>query len=243
MNIVDAVTMPTGEMTPVQLLSYTVPQDFVAHFLIRDETPLGRNVLNWSVELRIRIGEMGTPLLQSLTHRGLTDQNQIIMNGLGNYLPLNQHMGVSRKQIATVEKHLGDLLDFSLSLMLKSHQQTEDGGFTVLTQSRKISVGELQRFRKEMKNRSAKTKLTPEFLKRISKIYLLEVARSQKAGDRCRTTEAIWEATSFQSDKRTVETWVSKARKDGFLSESSKKKVSASTAGSKASPKARKEKK
>ncbi len=240
MNVIDAVTVPLGELETVDLMDYQVPREIVAHFLIKEESPINRNGLNWSVELRIKIGELGTPILKSLTHRGLSRQKEISIDAFGNYISTSEHSGVSRKQLALVEKNLGDLIDKSLSLMLASHSPATGEGFTVLSRNRKVSEKELMRFRKEMKNRSAKTKLTPEFLSDISKIYLAEVARSKKAGDRCRTTEVIWEATGFKSDKRTVEVWVSKARKEGFLPKSNKKKVSAKTAGSKLKTKAKK---
>jgi hypothetical protein len=242
-QIVDGITLPTGQMLSVELLNYQVPQEFVAYFLIKDETPLNKEGLNWSVELRIQIGELGTPILQSLTHRGLTGQEEITIDGLGNYVPTRKHSGVSRKQIAIVEKNLGELLDACLSLMLKSAEASENGGFTILSKTRNIREKELQRFRKEMRNRFAKTKLTPEFLKEVAELYLAEVSRSKKAGDRCRTTEVICEAFRFRSDKKTVEAWVAKARREGFLPESNKKRVSATTAGSKSKSKVRKERK
>lgn len=241
MKVVDAVTIPLGELETVDLLDYQVPREIVAHFLIKDESPINRSRLNWSVEMRIKIGDLGTPILQSLTHRGLSMQQEISVDAFGNYISTSEHSGVSRKQIALVEKNLGDLIDKSLSLLLVSHSPAPGGGFTVLSQTRKVSEKELLRFRKEMKNRSAKTKLTPEFLLFISKIYLGEVERSKKAGDRSRTTEVIWEATGFQSDKKTVEAWVAKARREeGFLPPSGRKKVSAKKAGSKPKTKAKK---
>ena len=240
MKIVDAVTMPTGELETVELLKYQVPKEIVAHFLIKDESHLNRKGLNWSVELRIQIGELGTPILQSLTHRGLSMQREITIDGLGNYIITSEHSAVSRKQIGLVEKNLGNLLDQSLSLMLKAHIPADRGGFTISSGSRKVQDKDLNMFRKEMKNRSAKTKLTPEFLLFVSKIYLGEVERAKKAGDRSRTTEVIWEATGFRSDKKTVEAWVAKARREGFLPPSVHKKVSAKKAGSKPKTKAKK---
>jgi hypothetical protein len=236
-RFVDALTMPTGEMDVAQLLDYQVPREIVAYFLIKDESPSNKNGLNWSVELRIRIGSLGTPNLQSLTLRGLSIQKQITVDGIGNYVSTAEHSAVSRKQIALVEKNLSELIDQSLSLMLESHLPTPDGGFTVLSRARKVDQKDLLRFRKEMRNRGAKTRLTPEFLSFIAKIYKDEVTRSKKAGDRCRTTEVIWEATGFKSDKRTVETWVSKARREGFLTKTNKKKVSTTKAGSKSKTK------
>ena len=238
-RVIDALTMPTGEMEVAQLLDYQVPRQIVAYFLIEDESPSNKNGLNWSVELRIRIASLGTPVLESLTHRGLSIQKQITVDGIGNYVFTAEHSGVSRKQIALVEKNLSELIDQSLSLMLESHFPTPDGGFTVLSRVRKVDQKDLLRFRKEMRNRAAKTRLTPEFLSTIAKIYQEEVARSKKAGDRCRTTEVIREATGFRSSRGTVEAWVSKARSDGFLSETEKKKVSAPKAGSKSKTKQR----
>ena len=231
MQVVDAITVPLGELETVELLNYQVPKEIVAYFLIKDESHLNRKGLNWSVELRIKIGELGTPILQSLTHRGLSMQREITIDGLGNYVITSEHSAVSRKQIGLVEKNLGNLLDQSLSLMLKTHLP-DKGGFTISPGSRKVQTKDLNLFRKEMKNRSAKTKLTPEFLLFISKIYLGEVERAKRAGDRSRTTEVIWEATGFQSDKKTVEAWVAKARREGFLPPSVHKKISASKAGS-----------
>jgi hypothetical protein len=231
--VVDALTMPTGEMEVAQLLDYQVPREIVAYFLIEDESPSNKNGLNWSVELRIKIGSLGTPFLQSLTHRGLSIQKQLTVDGIGNYVSTAEHSAVSRKQIALVEKNLSELIDQSLSLMLESHLPTPNGGFTVLSRARKVDQKDLLRFRKEMRNRAAKTRLTPEFLSFIAKIHREEVARSKKAGDRCRTTEVIREATGFKNDKKTVEAWVSKARREGFLTKTDKKKVSATKAGRK----------
>lgn len=239
MKIVDAVTVPTGTLESTKLLEYEVPKEFVAFFLIKDESPLSNNGFNWSVELRIQIGDLGTPIVTSLSQRGLTQQNQIVIDGLGNYQVIQPHAGVSRKQIAIVEKNLRLLIDYSLSIALQTHSPVA-GGFTLLSTTRKISEKDLKRFRKEMIDRSAKTKLTPEFLSYISEIYISEVKRAEKAKDRCRTTEVIQEATGFQSSKGTVEVWVSKARKEGFLPPVSYKKVSASKAGSKPKSKAKK---
>jgi hypothetical protein len=215
-KIVDAVTMPTGSLESAKLLEYEVPKEFVAYFLIKDESPLSNNGLNWSVELRIQIGDLGTPIVTSLTQRGLTQQNEIVIDGLGNYQSIEPHSGVSRKQIALVEKNLRLLIDYSLSIALKTHSPI-NGGFTLLSTNRKISERDLKRFREEMISRSAKTKLTPEFLAYISKIYISEVKRAEKAKDRCRTTEVIEEATGFQSSSKAVEAWVRRARKEGFL--------------------------
>jgi hypothetical protein len=238
-KIVDAVTMPTGSLESAKLLDYEVPREFVAYFLIKDESPLSNNGLNWSVELRIQIGDLGTPLVTSLSQRGLTQQNEIVIDGLGNYQVIQPHAGVSRKQIAIVEKNLRLLIDYSLSIALQTHSLVA-GGFTLLSKTRKISEKDLKRFRKEMIDRSAKTKLTPEFLSYISKIYISEVKRAEKAKDRCRTTEVIQEATGFQSSKGTVEKWVSRAREEGLLPPVSYKKVSAKKAGSKPKTKAKK---
>lgn len=239
MKIVDVVTMPTGSLESTKLLDYEVPKEFVAHFLIRDESPLSNNSSNWSVELRIQIGDLGTPMVTSISQRGLTQQDEIVIDGLGNYQVIEPHTGVSRKQIAIVEKNLRLLIDYSLSIALQTHSPVA-GGFTLLSTTRKISEKDLKRFRKEMIDRSAKTKLTPEFLSFISRIYISEVKRAEKAKDRCRTTEVIQEATGFQSSKGTVETWVSRARKEGFLPPVSYKKVSASKAGSKSKSKTKK---
>jgi len=238
-QIVDAVTLPTGSMQTTQLLEYEVPKEFVAHFLIKDESPLNKNGLNWSVELRMQIGDLGTPIITSLTHRGLTQQNEIVIDGVGQYQFVETHSGVSRKQIAIIEKNLSLLIDYSLSLALETHLPV-DGGFTVLSTSRNVSEKNLKRFRKEMSDRSAKTKLTPEFLSYISEIYIAEEKRAAKAKDRCRTTEVIREATGFQSSKGAVEIWVSMARKGGYLPAKSHKKVSAKKAGSKPKTKAKK---
>ena len=239
MKIVDAVTMPTGTLESAKLLEYEVPKEFVAYFLIKDESPLNNNGFNWSVELRIQIGDLGTPIVTSLSQRGLTQQNQIVIDGLGNYQVIQAHAGISRKQIAIVEKNLRLLIDYSLSVALQTHSPVA-GGFTLLSTTRKISEKDLKRFRKEMIDRSAKTKLTPEFLSYISEIYISEVKRAEKAKDRCRTTEVIQEATGFQSSKGTVEAWVTRARKEGFLPPVSYKKVSASKAGSKSKSKTKK---
>ena len=239
MKIVDAVTMPTGSLASAKLLEYEVPKEFVAYFLIKDESPLSKNGFNWSVELRIQIGDLGTPIVTSISQRGLTQQDEIVIDGLGNYQVIQPHAGVSRKQIAIVEKNLSLLIDYSLSIALKTHSQVA-GGFTLHSTTRKISEKDLKRFRKEMIDRSAKTKLTPEFLSYISKIYISEVMRAEKAKDRSRTTEVIREATGFQSSNKTVEAWVSRARKEGFLPPVSYKKVSASKAGNKAKSKNKK---
>lgn len=232
MKIVDAVTMPTGTLESTKLLEYEVPKEFVAFFLIKDESPLSNNDFNWSVELRIQIGDLGTPIVTSISQRGLTQQDEIVIDGLGNYQVIEPHAGVSRKQIAIVEKNLRLLIDYSLSMALQTHSPVADG-FTLLSTTRKISEKDLKRFREEMISRSAKTKLTPEFLAYISKIYISEVKRAEKAKDRCRTTEVIQEATGFQSSNKAVEVWVRRARKQGFLPPVSYKKVSASKAGSK----------
>lgn len=217
-KIVSAVTYPVGDSTTVELWGYAVPKEFVAYFLVEDEVATkDGECWNWSVELRFRIGEFGTPRIQQITHRGLTRQKEIITDHLNNYICHTEHFGVLRKQIAYVESNLPILQDHSLVLVLHNHIPSGDGGWTLQSDSRNFDESQLKAFRKEMRNRTAKTKLTPEFLKFVAETYANEIIRSRITGDRCTTTEAIWEATGFNVSLKTVESWVAKARNDGYL--------------------------
>ena len=224
---VDLLSFPL-DFEPVELMGYQIPRKFKILFLIEDEDS---KVRNWSLELKIEIGELGTPKVLEVTPRGLSDQDEIWIDGSGEYLFREPHDSVTPRQLEILQMNYRRFLVCALQVAIQTHTYQGDGinhKWTLMGKSRDVARQDLVSFGKEMTNLTSRTRLTNEFLKQIEREHseLKELSK----GRRFKGNEILAERYFVQV--KTIESWLVKA-----------KKVSATNAGSKATPKARKEKK
>jgi hypothetical protein len=209
-------------------MGYQIPKKFKILFLIEDEDS---KIRNWSLELIIEIGELGTPKVLEVTPRGLSDQDEIWLDGSGKYLFREPHDSVTPRQLEILQMNYRRFVVCALQVAIQSHTYEGDGidhKWTFMGKSRDVPRQDLISFGKEMANLTSRTRLTNEFLKQVEREHL-ELKKAAK--DRKFKGNEIL-AQKYLVEVKTIESWLAKA-----------KKVSATKAGSKATPKARKEKK
>ena len=224
---VDLLSFPL-DFEPIELMSYQIPKKFKISFLIEDEDS---KVRNWSLELIIEIGELGTPKVLEVTPRGLSDQDEIWLDGSGEYLFREPHDSVTPRQLQILQMNYRRFVVCALQVAIQTHTYQGDGinhKWTLMGKSRDVARQDLVSFGKEMTNLTSRTRLTNEFLKQIEREH--SDLKIKSNGRRFRGNEEL--AQKYLVEVKTIESWLAKA-----------KKVSATKAGSKATPKARKEKK
>ena len=214
---VDLLSFPL-DFEPVELMSYQIPRKFKISFLIEDEDS---KVRNWSLELIIEIGELGTPKVLEVTPRGLSDQDEIWLDGSGEYLFREPHDSVTPRQLEILQMNYRRFVVCALQVAIQTHTYQGDGinhKWTLMGKSRDIPRQDLVSFGKEMTNLTSRTRLTNEFLKQIEREHL-ELKKAAK-GRKFRGNEIL--AQKYLVEVKTIESWLAKA-----------KKVSATKAGSK----------
>ena len=224
LDLVDYISEPI-DFAPIKLLEYQIPRRFKSFLLLSDENSKPRN---WSVEFLFEIGVLGTPKVIQVTPRGLTDQEEIVLDGKADYIFEEDHDSVTPRQLEMLQKHFRRLVIASLQIAIQTHTYQGDGSkhkWTVMKKNRNISRENLIAFSKEMANITAKTRLTDEFLKKIEEEHS-DLKKNWKVG---RFSGNDYLATKYLVDVKTIESWLSKA-----------KKVSAKKAGSKPKTKAKK---
>ena len=224
---VDLCSFPM-DFEPADLMGYQIPKKFKILFLIEDEDSKFRT---WSLELIIEIGDLGTPKVLEVTPRGFSDQDEIWLDGSGEYLFRETHDSITPRQLEILQMNYRRFVVCALQVAIQTHTYQGDGinhKWTLMSKSRDVTRQDLISFGKEMTNLTSRTRLTNEFLKQVE----LEHSELKKAsqGRKFRGNEIL--AQKYLVEVKTIESWLVKA-----------KKVSASKAGSKTTTKARKEKK
>lgn len=208
-KIVDYLTVPIND-EPVEVLGYLIPKKFKSFFLVRDEG----SRRNWSAEWLMEIGAEGTPKVIEVTPRGLSNQVEIWINGNGMFLFRDETDSVSPRQIEILHQHYRRFIVASLQIAIQVHTYEGDGKshkWTVLSKTRDISRKDLSAFEKEIINRSAKRRLTPEFLKKVEREHSQEVKRVKRTGEKLKVNEIL--AVKYLVSVKTIESWLVKAKK------------------------------
>ena len=224
---VDLLSFPL-DFEPAEVSGYQIPRKFKALFLIEDEDS---KIRTWSLELVIEIGELGTPKILEVTPRGLSDQDEIWLDGSGEYLFREPHDSITPRQLEILQMNYRRFVVCALQVAIQTHTYQGDGvnhKWTVMGKSRDIARQDLISFGKEMANLTSRTRLTNEFLKQIEREH--SELKMKSKGRRFKGNEFL--AQKYLVEVKTIESWLVKA-----------KKVSVTKTGSKATPKARKEKK
>lgn len=219
-KIIDYYTVPI-KPAPTKISGYELPKQFKAFFMVQDQDQ--RSVRNWSVEILIDIGDEGTPTILEMIPRGLTYQNQLWLDGSGNYIYREEHGSVLPVHLEILQKHYRRFLKLALEIAIQVHVYKGSGkahSWTILTKNRDIPIKDLSSFGKEVVNTSSKRRLTKEFLSKILKEHEQERKRAEKVGGKFKGNSNL--ANKYLVEVKTIESWVARA-----------KKVSAKSAGSK----------
>lgn len=227
-KIVDYLTLPISH-EPVEVMGYLIPKRFKAIFLVQDE----RSLRNWSAEWLLEFGDEGTPKVIEVTPRGLSNQYEIWINGNGVYIFKEETDSVSPRQIEILQQHYRRFVVAALQIAIQVHTYQGDGKshkWTVMGKTRDISRKDLSLFEKEIVNRSAKRRLTPEFLKKIQREHAQEVKRAKSTGEKLKVNEIL--AVNHLVSVKTIESWLVKAKKISPPATKASRKVVQSKKGS-----------
>jgi hypothetical protein len=215
---VDLLSFPL-DSEPVEVSGYQMPRKFKTTFLIEDEDS---KIRTWSLELIVEIGELGTPKILEVTPRGLSDQDEIWLDGSGEYLFKEPHDSVTPRQLEILQMNYRRFVVCALQVAIQSHTYEGDGinhKWTFMGKSRDVPRQDLISFGKEMANLTSRTRLTNEFLKQVEREHL-ELKKAAK-GRKFRGNEIL--AQNYLVEVKTIESWLAKAKKISVTKTGSKK--------------------
>ena len=259
MKILGQVQIEDRQAELIEFLGYEIPDRFSVQmwFSLEDfNDPQGKSIFldpPFGVKFSYEIGAEGTPNVVEVRIQGTQNEraseSDPLANDFGIYEGIEiQGFGVRgrvfRHHLGFVEKKFTDILIIGLQFVIQGEYKKRDltSGKQIEYIMKKVDRPSLLAFEKKIREEVGKSrKLTPEFLKRI----LEDRTRYKNAkGSHYGFNEYL--ASKENVGVKAVEKWIAKAESN--LKElrpknaSKAKKVSASKAGSKATPKARKEK-
>lgn len=255
MKILGQVQIEDRQAELIEFLGYEIPNRFSVQMWFSLETfddPQGKSIFSeppFGVKFSYEIGVEGTPNVVEVRIQGgqneRADESHPFVNDFGIYEGIEVRGRVFRHNLGFVEKHFTDILITGLQYVIQREYKKRDlsSGKKFDEIFKRVDRASLLAFEKKIREEVGKSrKLTPEFLKGI----LEERARYKTSkGSHYGFNEYL--ASKEGVGVKAVEKWIAKAEsniKELRPKNASKaKKVSASKAGSKATPKARKEKK
>jgi len=254
MKILGQVQIEDRQAELIEFLGYEIPNRFSVQMWFSLETfddPQGKSIFSeppFGVKFSYEIGVEGTPNVVEVRIQGgqneRADESHPFVNDFGIYEGIEVRGRVFRHNLGFVEKHFTDILITGLQYVIQREYKKRDlsSGKKFDEIFKRVDRASLLAFEKKIREEVGKSrKLTPEFLKGI----LEERARYKTSkGSHYGFNEYL--ASKEGVGVKAVEKWIAKAEsniKELRPKNASKaKKVSASKAGSKATLKARKEK-
>jgi hypothetical protein len=260
MKIVGQVLIEDRQAELIEFLGYEIPDRFTVRMEFSLETfddPQGKNIFlepPFVVKFCYEIGAEGTPSVVEVRIQGTQNERASefdpLANDFGIYEGIEiQGFGVRgrvfRHHLGFVEKKFTDILITGLQFVIQGEYKKRDltSGKQIEYIINKLDRPSLLAFEKKIREEVGKSrKLTPEFLNRI-----LEERAKYKSLRGSHYGFNAYLASKEGVGLKAVEKWIAKAESNlknpRPRSINKTKKVSASKAGSKATPKARKEKK
>jgi hypothetical protein len=259
MKILGQVQIEDRQAELIEFLGYEIPDRFTVRMQFSLETfddPQRKNVFlepPFVVKFCYEIGAEGTPSVVEVRIQGTQNEraseSDPLANDFGIYEGIEiQGFGIRgrvfRHHLGFVEKKFTDILITGLQFVIQGEYKKQDlrSGKQIEYKIRKVDRPSLLVFEKKIREEvGAIRKLTPEFLNRILK----ERAKYKSLrGSHYGFNDYL--AGKEMVSVKAVEKWIAKAESNLKTprprSTNKTKKVSASKAGSKVTPKARKEK-
>jgi len=215
-----------------QAFGHIVPKEFQAMFTFLDDDYVGV----WLVYFVIQMTPFGTP---EIHHFELTGPSSEIKNGLNFETRLRKHVDtkrVERWHLQYVERNLNDLLR-TATINVAEKWIYDDTGTTPRWSRPHNSIERFftddeKKILKKSLEKRLHQKITPEFLKRISEIYLEAAKESSKP------TKAV--ANYFGKDIKTAQSWVKRARDQRLLPPTTRGKISGGSSPISSTPRTKK---
>jgi hypothetical protein len=222
--------------SPIEIEGILVPNFF--GMKIYFESPNNKG-MDWCVTLHLRIGPSGIPKTSSIEVSGdghlkhkwdddvvFVDENRVE----------RKHLEIATQELRRLE---------ALSIMLAAETWTYDkklnswqfrAGNEVgdIAQARK----QLKRLEKEIMNRVSYRKIDDVFLKQVAELF--KQGKKRGVSPYGYISDEMKSAVADEVPRKTVQRWVTEARKAGYLKDPETKKVSANKVGSKPKTKAKK---
>ena len=260
LRIISQIQIEDRQAELIEFLKYEIPDRFVVLMWFSLQTfddPKGENYflkIPFGVKFSYEIGSEGTPRVVEVRVQGgqnqLASEGDMFANDFGIYEAIEiqgfgVRGGVFRHHLGFVEKHFTEILILGLQVAIQQKYTKRDltSGKIIDYTIKQVDRISLLAFEKQIREEFAKSrKLTAEFLKSILK------QRSQyknSKGSHYGFNEYL--ASKEGVTVKAIEKWIAKAELNSesprLKSTNKAKKVSATKAGSKATTKARKEKK
>ena len=244
--------LTTGFPDPVRSNGFLVPETYETKFIFsfektrKDYLVTDEEKMVWSVLLRIKIREAGTPSALEIKILGLTNSEPLEVNPRFSV----ERLPVESWQIDLCNKNLNEMLKLSLFYGIEYLRHNEDESITVQVErnslnedqwklgSKGFDLADPRKLKKQIEKQLDRRSLSDEDLKEVAEIYLKEIKRAEITGTRAKPSKRI--AESFGLTEDGADYRIRLAREKGFLKKTNK--FSAFKAGSK-KPTNRKEKK
>lgn len=219
---------------PIEIDGFLIPNDFGMRIYFESLSTKG---LEWCVILRITIGAEGIPKTKSIEVMGdgLVKQDQtdeVIYTNVNRIERI--HLEIVTQELRRLEalsiKLAAETWGYNRQLASWHHNISPDEPLGKLERQKKLKSLE-----KEIMNRVSYRKIDDIFLRRISKLFKEGKKMGQSPYDHI--MDVIGREESRDVKLKTVQRWITDARKNGYLLESKEKKVSAPKAGSKSKSK------
>jgi hypothetical protein len=233
-----------GFPEPVEAYGFLIPETFETFFLIEED----KVDLRWSVALQVKVGEAGTASALSVEVKGLTSSKAFGKN-------LQDLEPVERWQLESAKNNLGDFLSSSLFMAIEYFRYEgtkQDWSFPARVKKSSLDSGKWELGSRGFENTDLRTlkKKIEKFQDRraipqeehliTARIVAEEVTRAIATKTRSRHNLKVSDHFGLGGSKGG-QYRVQKARQAGYLTKDNK--VSTPKVGSKATTKARKEKK
>ena len=222
--------------TPVEIEGFLIPNSFGMKIYFES---LSNKGMDWSVTLNLKTGAAGIPKTSSIEVEGDGHLEQ----KWNDEVVFTNSNRVERKHLEIATQELRRLE--ALSIMLAAETWTYDKKlkswqFCAVDELRNIDQArkQLKRLEKEIMNRVSYRKIDDVFLKQIADLFKQGKERGESPYGYI--AEEMKSAVADKVPRKTVQRWVTDARKAGYLKDTKVKKVSASKAGSKPKSKAKK---
>lgn len=219
---------------PVEAYGFLIPETFQTYFLIEDEEFNQR----WSIEMKVKIEEAGSPVALEVITRGFTYAKRFNKD----FLPFEDLSPVSRAQIEATKTALGELLVISTLYAIEffRYEGTKENWIIPLQIKRSSldsSSWELgskgfqnidsKTLRKQIEKYQDRRPLSQEDHLLTARLVAEEVERAKSEGKRSRHNQVIMD--KFGLTIHGAEFRVKRAKDEGFLTKDNK--VSAKKAG------------
>ena len=221
---------------PIEIYGHLIPSDFGMRIYFESFSTKG---LEWCVSLQIHIGLAGIPKTTSIEVFG---DGRVEQKLTGEVVYTNVDR-VERTHIEFVAKELRRLEALSVKLAVETWRYNTElaaWGWVAADRTKDKSQAQkrLKSLEREIMNRVSYRKIDDIFLRRIAQLFL----EGQKKGmsPYRYIADQISREDSPLIKLKTVQRWVTSARKKGLLPAPISNKVSASKAGSKPKSKAKK---